>query len=79
MSSTAYVAGGADIVAGGTLSTPKFPSVPGVHAFKGHKFHTSRWDYDYTGGSWENPVLDRLADKRVAILGTGATAIQAVP
>jgi len=67
------------IMAGGTLSTPKFPSVPGVHAFKGHKFHTSRWDYDYTGGSWENPVLDRLADKRVAILGTGATAIQAVP
>jgi cation diffusion facilitator CzcD-associated flavoprotein CzcO len=67
------------IMAGGTLSTPKFPDVPGIHDFKGHKFHTSRWDYEYTGGSWENPVLDKLADKRVAILGTGATAIQAVP
>ena len=67
------------IMAGGTLSTPKFPSVPGIHSFKGHKFHTSRWDFDYTGGTWENPVLDQLADKRVAILGTGATSIQAVP
>ena len=42
-------------------------------------FHTSRWDYVYTGGDWRSPVLDKLADKRVAILGTGATAIQAVP
>ena len=42
-------------------------------------FHTARWDYDYTGGAWGNPVLDKLADKRVAIIGTGATAIQAVP
>jgi cation diffusion facilitator CzcD-associated flavoprotein CzcO len=67
------------IMAGGTLSTPKFPNVPGIHAFKGHKFHTSRWDYEYTGGSWENPALENLRDKRVAILGTGATAIQAVP
>ena len=67
------------IMAGGTLSTPKFPGVPGIHDFKGHKFHTSRWDYDYTGGSWDNPVLDELKDKRVAILGTGATSIQAVP
>jgi cation diffusion facilitator CzcD-associated flavoprotein CzcO len=67
------------VMAGGTLSTPKFPSVPGLHAFKGHKFHTSRWDYEYTGGSWENPELTKLADKKVAILGTGATAIQAVP
>ncbi|MCW1427498.1 flavin-containing monooxygenase [Novosphingobium sp. JCM 18896] len=67
------------IMAGGTLSTPKFPNVPGIHAFKGHKFHTSRWDYDYTGGEWGNPVLDKLKDKRVAILGTGATSVQAVP
>jgi cation diffusion facilitator CzcD-associated flavoprotein CzcO len=67
------------VMAGGTLSTPKFPDVPGIHSFKGHKFHTSRWDYDYTGGSWDNPELTELADKRVAILGTGATAIQAVP
>lgn len=67
------------VMAGGTLSTPKFPGVPGLHEFKGHKFHTARWDYDYTGGTWENPVLDKLKDKRVAILGTGATSIQAVP
>ena len=67
------------IMAGGTLSTPKFPDGPGRHAFTGHKFHTSRWDYEYTGGEWGNPELTKLADKRVAILGTGATAIQAVP
>jgi cation diffusion facilitator CzcD-associated flavoprotein CzcO len=67
------------IMAGGTLSTPKFPDVPGIHTFAGHKFHTSRWDYDYTGGEWGRPELTGLADKRVAILGTGATAIQAVP
>ena len=67
------------IMAGGTLSTPKFPDVPGLHSFKGHKFHTSRWDYEYTGGEWANPVLENLKDKRVAIVGTGATAIQAVP
>ncbi|MBW8752938.1 MAG: NAD(P)/FAD-dependent oxidoreductase [Sphingomonadales bacterium] len=67
------------IMAGGTLSTPKFPAVPGIHKFKGHKSHTSRWDYDYTGGEWGNPELTNLADKRVAILGTGATSIQAVP
>jgi cyclohexanone monooxygenase len=67
------------IMAGGTLSTPKFPGVPGIHSFKGHKFHTSRWDFDYTGGSWGNPELTKLADKRVAILGTGATSVQAVP
>ncbi|MBW8783334.1 MAG: NAD(P)/FAD-dependent oxidoreductase [Novosphingobium sp.] len=67
------------IMAGGTLNTPKFPNIRGLHSFKGHKFHTSRWDYEYTGGEWDNPVLDNLKDKRVAILGTGATAIQAVP
>ncbi|MEZ5742973.1 MAG: NAD(P)/FAD-dependent oxidoreductase [Sphingomonadaceae bacterium] len=67
------------IMGGGTLSTPKLPAIPGVETFKGKVFHTSRWDYDYTGGEWRNPVLDKLKDKRVAILGTGATSIQAVP
>ena len=67
------------MMCGGTLSTPKFPAVPGIHRFKGKMFHTSRWDFDYTGGGWGEPVLDKLADKRVAILGTGATSIQAVP
>ncbi len=67
------------IMANGLLNIPKLPGIPGIHDFKGKMFHTSRWEYDYTGGSYRNPVLDRLADKRVAIIGTGATAIQAVP
>ena len=66
------------ITATGPASKPKLAGIPGIHDFKGHSFHTSRWDYDYTGGSHEGG-LDKLADKRVAIIGTGATAIQAVP
>lgn len=67
------------ITAPGVLNMPKLPGIKGLERFKGKMFHTSRWDYDYTGGSVDNPALDRLADKRVAIVGTGATAIQAVP
>lgn len=67
------------VMAGGPLNRPKLPGIPGLQSFRGHVFHSARWDYSYTGGSWENPVLDKLADKRVAIVGTGATAIQAVP
>ena len=67
------------IMAAGVLNMPKLPSVPGIEKFKGKIFHSARWDYDYTGGTWDKPVLDKLADKRVAILGTGATAIQIVP
>ena len=67
------------IMAPGVLNMPKLPAIKGIDAFKGKLFHTSRWDYGYTGGSATNPVLDKLADKRVAIVGTGATAIQAVP
>jgi cation diffusion facilitator CzcD-associated flavoprotein CzcO len=67
------------IMANGLLNIPKLPGIPGIHEFKGRMFHTARWDYQYTGGSRKNPVLDKLADKRVAIVGTGATAIQAVP
>jgi cation diffusion facilitator CzcD-associated flavoprotein CzcO len=67
------------IMANGLLNIPKLPGIPGIHDFKGRMFHTARWDYDYTGGSREKPVLDRLADKSVAIVGTGATAIQATP
>jgi cation diffusion facilitator CzcD-associated flavoprotein CzcO len=63
----------------GVLNMPKLPAIAGIDQFKGKIFHTARWDYDYTGGSYANPVLDKLADKRVAIIGTGATAIQAVP
>ncbi|TGD71055.1 NAD(P)/FAD-dependent oxidoreductase [Mangrovimicrobium sediminis] len=67
------------VMANGLLNIPKLPGIPGIHEFKGKMFHTARWEYDYTGGSCENPVLDKLADKNVAIVGTGATAIQAIP
>ncbi|KLJ12200.1 cyclohexanone monooxygenase [Blastomyces silverae] len=64
--------------AGGPLHKPKLPGVPGLDLFKGHSFHTSRWDYDYTGGSAAGG-LDKLADKRIGIIGTGATAVQITP
>ena len=66
------------VMAGGILHKAKLPGVPGIETFKGHAFHTSRWDYDYTGGS-PTTFMDKLADKKVGIVGTGATAIQAVP
>jgi cation diffusion facilitator CzcD-associated flavoprotein CzcO len=61
-------------MANGYLQKPKLPGIEGITTFGGHAFHTSRWDYEYTG---EN--LERLSDKRVGIIGTGATAIQCVP
>lgn len=67
------------VMANGLLNIPKLPGIPGIGTYKGKLFHTSRWDYDYTGGEQRNPTLDKLADKSVAIVGTGATAIQAVP
>jgi cyclohexanone monooxygenase len=63
----------------GPLNTPKLPGIPGIKDFKGHAFHTSRWDYEYTGGDPNGAPLDKLKDKRVAIIGTGATAVQVVP
>ncbi len=66
------------IMALGTASRAKLPGVPGIDEFEGHSFHTSRWDYGYTGGD-TNGGMTKLGDKRVAIIGTGATAIQAVP
>ena len=62
----------------GPLQRPKLPGIPGVESFKGHTFHTSRWDYAYTGGD-EKGGMTGLEGKRVGIIGTGATAIQAVP
>ncbi|MFZ5834164.1 MAG: flavin-containing monooxygenase [Pseudomonadota bacterium] len=62
----------------GPLNKPKLPSMTGIENFKGHTFHTSRWDYNYTGGTCEGG-LTGLADKRVAIIGTGATAVQCIP
>jgi cation diffusion facilitator CzcD-associated flavoprotein CzcO len=61
-------------MANGYLQKPKLPGIPGIGCFQGHTFHTSRWDYDYTGQD-----LERLADKRIGIIGTGATAVQCVP
>ncbi len=67
------------IMAGGmTLGRPKLPGVPGIESFKGHTFHTSRWDYDYTGGD-SSGGMEKLRDKRVGIIGTGATSVQCVP
>ena len=62
----------------GPLNRPKLPAIPGIEDYKGHTFHTSRWDYEYTGGD-HSGGLTNLADKRVAVIGTGATTIQAVP
>jgi cyclohexanone monooxygenase len=66
------------VSASGPLNRPHLPGVPGIAEFKGRVFHTSRWDYAYTGGDTSGG-LTRLADKRVAVIGTGATAIQCVP
>jgi len=66
------------VMASGPLHRPKLPGIPGVDTFRGHTFHTSRWDYDYTGGSSDGN-LTGLAGKRVGIIGTGATAVQCVP
>ncbi|MGE0287972.1 MAG: flavin-containing monooxygenase [Bradyrhizobium sp.] len=63
----------------GPLHVPKLPGIPGIETFKGHSFHTSRWDYDYTGGDPSGALMEKLADKRVGIIGTGATAVQCVP
>ena len=66
------------IQATGPANRPKLPGIPGISDFKGKCFHTSRWDYGYTGGD-HNGGLTKLADKKVAMIGTGATAIQCVP
>jgi cation diffusion facilitator CzcD-associated flavoprotein CzcO len=63
----------------GPLHRPKLPGVPGIESFEGHSFHTSRWDYVYTGGDPEGAPMDRLRDRRVGIIGTGATAVQCIP
>ena len=64
--------------ASGSLSKPKLPGVPGIETYQGHSFHTSRWDYDYTGGNGAGG-LDKIFDKRIGVIGTGATAVQVVP
>ncbi len=66
------------VITSGAMMRPKLPGIPGIVDFKGHSFHSSRWDYDYTGGTTMGG-LTKLADKRVAIIGTGATAVQVIP
>jgi cation diffusion facilitator CzcD-associated flavoprotein CzcO len=66
------------VLSNGFLHKPKLPGVPGLETFRGHSFHTSRWDYAYTGGD-ANGNLVNLRDKRVGIIGTGATAVQCIP
>jgi cation diffusion facilitator CzcD-associated flavoprotein CzcO len=61
-------AAGALVVATGQLHQPAFPRVRGVEEFGGHTFHTAEWDHDYD-----------LRGKRVAMIGTGASAVQVVP
>jgi cation diffusion facilitator CzcD-associated flavoprotein CzcO len=62
------------VVANGTLSQPKLSNIEGMKKFKGHSFHTSRFDYEYTGQD-----LSNLKDKVVGIIGTGASAVQIIP
>ena len=67
------------VISSGPFNSPKLPGIPGIEDFTGHSFHTSRWDYSYTGGAEEVREYPGLADKRVAVIGTGATAVQVVP
>jgi cation diffusion facilitator CzcD-associated flavoprotein CzcO len=66
------------VMSSGTLTQPKLPGIPGIESFRGHTFHTSRWDYAYTGGD-QTGGLHRLAGKKVGVVGTGATGIQVIP
>ena len=56
------------ILATGQLHQPAVPAVAGRELFAGHSFHSARWDHDYD-----------LSGKRVAVVGTGASAVQLVP
>jgi cyclohexanone monooxygenase len=62
----------------GLFTNPKLPNIPGIDSFEGAIFHTSRWDYDYTGGE-QDGRLTKLSDKIVGTIGTGSTGIQCVP
>jgi len=59
---------GALVLASGALSEPRMPELPGLENFKGRAFHSARWDHSY-----------ELKGRRVAVIGTGASAVQFVP
>jgi cation diffusion facilitator CzcD-associated flavoprotein CzcO len=61
------------------LNRPKLPNIAGILDYQGEVFHSSRWDYTATGGSPAEQSLDKLKNKRVAVIGTGASAVQMVP
>jgi cation diffusion facilitator CzcD-associated flavoprotein CzcO len=63
----------------GVINWPKLPGFPGILDYKGDIFHSSRWNYTLTGGSPADPSLTKLQGKSVAIIGTGATAVQIIP
>jgi cyclohexanone monooxygenase len=62
----------------GHYSKPKLPAIPGIESFEGKMFHTSRWDYEYTGGNADGGFTG-LKGKIVGVIGTGSTGIQCVP
>lgn len=59
---------GAIVLATGQLHRPSYPSIEGMESFAGHSFHSSRWDHGYP-----------LAGRRIAVVGTGASAVQLIP
>ena len=73
-----HIRAGFVVLCNGLLDKPKLPGIPGLADFRGHMFHTCRWDYEYTGGGPDGGMT-KLRDKRVGIIGTGATAVQCVP
>ncbi|KAG8156549.1 hypothetical protein KVR01_013653 [Diaporthe batatas] len=67
--------------AAGPFSKPHIPKLPGFDKFRANNqiLHSARWDWNLTGGTQERPEMVKLQDKRVAIIGTGATAVQIIP
>ena len=66
------------VLAVGILNLMKLPVIPGMDDYAGRAFHTARWDYGFTGGAPGEP-LTNLGDKAVALIGTGASGLQALP
>ena len=65
-------------LATGTLHQPHLPGILGIEKFKGDHFHSSRFNYEITGGD-ATGNMKKLTDKTVGIIGTGASAVQLVP